>query len=105
MSGAEGSCCGEYFPAGPNQQPVLRDYFQCRGDEDSLSECPLAVGGDCDHIQDVSVICSYVRTHLAIIANTMNILLSQPQQIMNSFAWEITQQMKLRQNSSSVMGI
>ena len=58
MSEAKGSCCGEYFPAGPNQQPVLRDYFECRGDEDSLSECPRAVGGVCDHTQDVSVICS-----------------------------------------------
>ena len=58
ISEAEASCCGGYFPTGPIQQPVLRDYFYCRGDEDSLSECPRAVGGVCDHAQDVSVICS-----------------------------------------------
>ena len=58
MSGAQGSCCGGYFPTGPIHQPVVRDYFHCRGDEDSLSECPRAVGGVCYHTQDVSVICS-----------------------------------------------
>ena len=56
-TGAQASCCGEYGN-GPERQPVLREYFNCRGNEKNLSECHRSIGSGCNHSQDVSVICS-----------------------------------------------
>ena len=56
-TGAQAFCCGEYGN-GPEEQPVLRDYFNCRGNEKNLSECYKSLGSECNHSQDVSVICS-----------------------------------------------
>ena len=56
--GAEASCCNNRYRVGPDRQPVVRDYFHCRGNEQNLSQCPRSLGSNCGHDRDVSVICS-----------------------------------------------
>ena len=56
-AGAEAHCCARFGP-GPNKQPVQQDIFHCRGSESNLLECDRAIGSNCAHSQDSSVICS-----------------------------------------------
>ena len=39
-------------------QPLVFDYFQCRGSETNLLECGRGIGRVCHHSTDISVICS-----------------------------------------------
>ena len=51
-------CCSRYTGA-PDEQPVVRDRFNCRSNERNLSECPTSVGfSECGHNDDAHVICS-----------------------------------------------
>ena len=55
-TGAEAHCCARLGP-GPSRQPVQQDRFRCRGLESSLVECNQDIGSNCEHSQDLSVIC------------------------------------------------
>ena len=55
-TGAEAPCCARLGP-GPSRQPVQQDHFWCRGSENSLVECNQDIGSNCEHSQDLSVIC------------------------------------------------
>ena len=48
----------ENFPATDTSQPLESDVFNCRGNENTLLECPRSIGRLCEHNRDVSVICS-----------------------------------------------
>ena len=55
--GAEASCCGTFGQA-PSSQPLIWDYFYCRGTESQLSECNQVIGSTCGHNREANVICS-----------------------------------------------
>ena len=55
-TGAEGHR-GKFLGADISQ-PLVFDYFQCRGSESSLLECNLRTERVCQHSTDVSVVCS-----------------------------------------------
>ena len=57
LIGASAYCCARYG-RGPDGQLVLRDNYNCRGNEKNLSECSKSAGTECGHGGDVSVICS-----------------------------------------------
>ena len=46
------------FPGAHISQPIVFDYFYCRGSENNLLECGHGIGRVCQHSADVSVICS-----------------------------------------------
>ena len=56
-TGAQASCCGRYS-IGPERQPVVWDYFNCRGNERNMSECSKSIGYACAHNRDAFVSCS-----------------------------------------------
>ena len=46
------------FLSAPRSQPLVFDYFQCRGSESNLLECGRGIGRICQHNHDVSITCS-----------------------------------------------